>query len=86
MLQSHLNRATEIHNLNSVIAGIAIAVTCTTFSIGMYQKDAILRQVCGATSFVSSIAAAISRKAVRINQNYLQKSTALVEENETDSF
>jgi hypothetical protein len=85
-MQSHLNRATEIHNLNSIIAGIAIAVSCASFAVGICQKEPVFRLTCSAISFTSLISAVISRRAVRINQNYLQKATDILEQNEADTI
>ena len=83
-MQSHLNRAREIHMHTSIVAVMAISVGCALIAVSICQKEPVFRLTCSAISFTSLISAAISRKVVRINQNFLQKTTDILEQNETD--
>ncbi len=85
-IHSHLNRATEIQMHTSLALVLALAVGIGAFTFGICRKEPIVRLACSAISFTSLISAAVSRKVVRINQNYRQKANDILEQNDTDSI
>lgn len=85
-IYSHLNRATVIQMHTSLAFVLALVVGCAAFALGICRKEPIFRLACSAISFTSLISASASRKIVRINQNYLQKATDILEQNDTDSL
>jgi len=83
-LSSQQNRSAEIQLLSSVVAIVAIAVSCACFTVGMYQRDTFYKKSLTAISFCSLLAASGSRRIYRITEERNQKTSDLLQEAEDD--
>ncbi len=83
---SQLNRARQTHLQAMIVSVIAIIVGCGIFTVGICQKESTFRKACLAISFLSLVGASISRKVVRINEDYLQRTTDILEQAEDDKI
>ncbi len=81
---SQFNRARETHLQTMIVSVIAIAVGCGIFTVGICHKKSTFRETCLAISFLSLVGASISRCVVRINEDYLRRTTDILEQAEDD--
>jgi|GEM_PF-2021771 len=85
MISTQINRARECQNYAAIASALIILVGCCSFGVGISQNQRIPRQISSAIGFLSFCSAFAVRRVLRINQEYLESITDLLEETELEN-